>query len=130
MELMNEMNMQMATLPKGVSLWMNWMTICYLLSILFVWKHKAARFALLVFALTMPGSLLIFKLTKTVHLLGIIHFVLWLPLAIFIYKTELKSDNFNKKSLYGVWIYLLLSTIGICLIFDLWDFSQIALGHK
>ena len=130
MELMNEMNAQMGTLPKAVSLWMNWMTICFLLSVLFVWKHKAARWALLVFALTMPGALLVFKLTNTVHLLGIVHYLLWAPLAVYLYKNELKSTAFNKKSIYGVWVYLLLATIAICLVFDLWDFSQIALGNK
>ena len=130
MEVINEMSMQMANLSTGVSVWINWMKICYLLSVLFVWKYKTARYALLVFILTIPGAHLVLKVTGTIHLLGIVHFLLWAPLGLYIYKNEYKSYKFNKKSLYGIWIHLLFSTIIVSLVFDLWDFSQIALGHK
>ena len=47
-----------------------------------------------------------------------------------IYKNEFQLSSYKMKSFYGGWLLLLSVTIVLCLGFDIWDFSQVALGNK
>jgi len=73
-----------AVATPNVAMWMNWMVGVFLLSILFVWKYAGARVVLLVFFLSIPALYFVFQATKDPWLLGIVHIVFWLPLAIYI----------------------------------------------
>jgi CDP-diglyceride synthetase len=129
-EIINSMNAQMANLPNPVQMWMNWMMLMFLCSILFVWKYKTARWVLASFLLSMPLAMFVYYLTNTVHLLGIVHIIIWLPLLIFIYRVDLKSESFKKMSPYGIWTLLLASTIVISLAFDVRDIYLVSIGNK
>ena len=68
------MNAQIAAIAAAkplVGMWMNWMMIILLLSVLFVWRRQGARVVLLAFIATMPVAMLIFTMTKNVNLIGI-----------------------------------------------------------
>lgn len=128
---MEEMNAAMeAAMTPAVELWVNWMGIISLLSIIFVWKHKPARFVLLSLFLIFPLVFLIFKLTNTVHLVGIAHIVIWGPLAFYLIKHVIRADNFKLKSPYGIWLGLFTLTIAISLVFDVRDVILVMLGLK
>lgn len=127
---MNNVNTQMAELPSWVQIWMNWMMVVFLASILFVWKHKGARWVALSFIVSMPLGMLVFYLSNTVHLLGIVHLLLWSPILIYIMRVEFKSDDFKLKSPYGVWTILLMVTIVISLLFDIRDLILVMMGLK
>ena len=129
-ELMNEVNAQTALLPQWVQYWMNWMGIVFIASIVFVWKHKPARIVLLSLFAPMAIGMGIFALSNSVHLMGVGHIVVWLPLLYYLYQCELSTDGFNIKSLYGVWMVLLIATMVISLFFDFRDVVLILLGHK
>ncbi len=129
-EIFNTMNTQMSQLPNPVQIWMNWMMLIFLSSILFVWKNRTARWVLASILLSMPMALLVYSLTNTVHLLGIVHIVLWLPLLILIYRIDFKTESFKKFSPYGTWIILLATTIVISLIFDFRDIFLVSIGQK
>lgn len=129
-ELMNEMNAQMAVLPGWVQMWMNWMLFIFLASIIFVWKQKGARWALLSFIISMPVGMLVFYLSNTVHLLGIVHLLLWTPLLVYMLLKEIKLDGFKFQSPYGLWVILLIATITISLLFDIRDIVLVAMGQK
>ncbi len=113
-----------------LKIWLNWMMIVFLSSIFFVWKHKTAWLILAAFLLTLPLALFIFGRTQSVHLIGLAHIVLWIPLAIFLYLSELKSKPSQLKTPYGIYLVLLLATITISLFFDIRDAILILLvGH-
>jgi len=124
-----ELAINAATTP-AVQIWMNWMILVFIVSIVFVWKYKAARIVLAAFILTLPIAMLIFNLSKSVHLIGIAHLIIWGPLAFYLIKYEIKSPPFNFKSVYGVWVILLLGTIAISLVFDVRDIILVMLGEK
>ncbi len=128
--MLADMQAQMEMLSPAVQAWLNWMTICFLVSLLFVWTHKAARWVLAVMVLTMPLGLAIFALTGAVHLLGITHLILWTPLLVYMVKSEVRTDEFKVGSPYGIWVLLLVATIFISLVFDVRDVILVALGQK
>jgi hypothetical protein len=109
-----------ATTPN-VQLWMNWMLVIFALSILFVWKYHSARYVLVAFILSALLGLAVFKLTKEPHLIGIAHIVLWGPLAFYLYFKVMKDKTFKLKSVFGIWLVMLLATILISLVFDIRD---------
>lgn len=129
-ELMNQMNSQTADLPGWVQLWMNWMTVVFLAAILFVKNHVAARVAILTFVLTFLGAILVFYLTRNVHLFSLVHLALWTPLLIYLYRKEFKSGNTKFGSPYGIWLILLCTTIVVSLLFDVRDAALALMGQK
>jgi len=57
------------TLAKPlIGYWMNWMGIIFLLSLLFVWKHRPARWVLPSFILTMIVAMIVYAISGNVHL--------------------------------------------------------------
>ena len=129
-EIFNSMNTQISNLPNPVQMWMNWMMLTFSCSILFVWKYRTARWVLASILLSMPMAMFVYYLTNTIHLLGIVHVIIWLPLLIFLYRTDFKSESFKKFSPYGIWIILLATTIVISLIFDVRDIFLVSIGKK
>jgi len=117
-----------AASSPAVKIWMNWMLVIFLSSIIFVWKHKTAWAVLVTLLLSLPLAIYIFELTQSVPLIGLAHIALWLPLAIFLIITEFKGKTGQLKTPYGIYIALLLITIAISLFFDIRDAILITLG--
>ena len=111
-----------------VKIWMNWMLAIFLASLLFVWKHKTAWLILGTLLLSLPLASYIFNLTQSVHLIGLAHVALWLPLAIFLIITEFIGKIAQLKTPYGIYLVLLLATITISLFFDIRDAISILLA--
>ncbi|MBZ0111439.1 MAG: hypothetical protein K8J08_03180 [Thermoanaerobaculia bacterium] len=128
--MIEAMNAQMAELPGWVSLWLNWLMFIFLVSVFFVRRHRAARYALAAILLTLPIGLLVFKIHPNVHLLGVAHWLVWLPLLVYIVRKERGAHLFHPKTAYGVWISLLATTIVVSLLFDARDIALVALGYK
>ena len=128
---MDELDAAMkAGTTQAVQYWMNWMLLVFAASLFFVRKHKPARIVVTVFISTMPIGFAIWLMTKNVHLLGIAHLILWLPLLVYIYLQVIKSNEFEVKSSYGVWVILLAITIFISLVFDIRDVFLVFTGAK
>lgn len=128
---MEEMNQAInAATSPAVQMWMNWMLLVFMLSIVFVWKFPPARWVLGAFILSGIVGFLIFKITQKPHLIGISHIVLWIPLGLYLYKSVIKSSNFKRRSIYGVWILLVMATIVISVVFDFRDVAMVFLGMK
>ncbi len=122
----------------AVKMWMNWMGFIFLASVFFVWKHKPARFVLGAIVLTMMAGLITWALTENIHLLGIPHVLIWLPLAIYIWKNVLSkpakanlpaSPSFYDRAFF-IWIGLVFATIAISLVFDVRDIFLVLTGNK
>ena len=111
-------------------IWMDWMMIIFLSSLIFVYRRLSARFILASLILSMPIAIWIFETTKSPHLIGVAHIVVWLPLSIYLVKTEIVGKIESLKSPYGIYLILLLSTIVISLFFDIRDAILITLEMK
>ncbi len=113
-----------------VQLWMNWMGLIFIASVLFVWKHTGARLALFVILLSMPSALIIYNMTGTVHLLGIGHLILWGPLLYWLVTRDIRGPDFKIASPYGIWVLLISATIATSLLFDVRDIYLVLTDQK
>lgn len=128
---MDEMEIAInATTSDAVKIWMNWMMVIFLLSIIFTYKHISARFIFVSLFIMMPIAISIFNLTKSPYLVGVAHIIVWLPLAIYLLKSEVIGKTEKLKSIYGVYLILILATIAISLFFDIRDTTLILLKMK
>ncbi len=119
-----------ATTSDAVKIWMNWMMIILLLSLIFVYRHASARIVFGSLILTMLIAIWIFEKTQSPYLIGGAHIIVWLPLAIYLIKTEFIGKIDKLKSPYGIYLVLLITTIVISLYFDIRDTMLITLGMK
>ena len=121
---------QLATLPSWVGYWIQWMSLVFILSILFVWKHLAARWVMLSIPVLLGTGLTLFHFTNNAHMLGAAHILVWTPLLYYLFRYEIQKEEFRFKSVFGVWIGLLMTTMAISLVFDVRDVVLIAMGDK
>jgi len=129
-DLMNEANAQMLATSQVVQIWMSWMMFLFLGSVVFLKNHKAARYALAALLFAVPVAIVIFYFSKNIHLLGITHLIVWAPLLVYFLRSEMKSNEFNLRSPYGIWVSLLSLTISVSLVFDVRDIFLVMAGHK
>ena len=120
---------QEATTP-AVRIWLSWLMIIFLSSIIFVWKYKSARIVLASFILTLPIAILVFSISNSAHLIGIAHIIVWGPLAFYLINSDLRRSSFQRRSPYGIWIILLLGTIAVSIVFDVRDITLVLLEMK
>ncbi len=126
-----------------VQLWMSWMIFIFLAGVLFARQHPQARRALLALTATAFLGYIFWTMTGNVHLLGLSHILIWLPLAIYLWKTTLskqarkhdgESDTAKYKTLtyraFFLWVCLLFVTIVVSLVFDLRDIALVMAGGK
>jgi uncharacterized membrane protein AbrB (regulator of aidB expression) len=119
-----------ATTSDATKIWMNWMMIILLSSLIFVYRHVSARYIFGSLVLMMPIAMMIFNITKSPHLIGVAHIILWIPLVIYLVKTEFIGKLDKLKTPYGIYLVFLLATIIISLYFDIRDAILIALDMK
>lgn len=116
-----------------VKVWMNWMALVLFASVVFMWKHKPARFVFVAMLATLAVVLYIWHLSKNVHLFGVAHILIWFPLAIYLSAEVLskKGREFNRpRKAFFTWICLLVATIITSLIFDIRDIYMVIMGTK
>lgn len=119
-----------AVSSDAVKLWMYWMSALFISSLFFTYRHVSARIILIASIIGVIIAIMIFNITKSPHLLGASHIIVWLPLAIYLLKTEMIGETEKLKSVYGVYLILLVVTIFISLYFDIRDTTLILLGLK
>lgn len=132
-ETLNEMNAALdAGMSQVVKLWVNWMMLTFIVAIPLAFKYVQARWAVLALLLTGLGAIIVWKLTQNVHLFGIVHFVVWLPLAIYLWKTVLSKSARSKSQprLLLIWACIIVATISVSLVFDARDIFLISTGAK
>lgn len=116
-----------------VKIWMVWMTLIFLASILFVRRYGPARLVFMAMLATFAAVLYIWSLTKNIHLFGVAHILIWFPLTGFLWGAVLSKSGREKykhhKNFY-LWISLLVMTMAISLIFDVRDIYMVMMGNK
>jgi hypothetical protein len=128
--MQDDLAAQLTALSPAVLAWVAWMMVCGFASVLFAGRHRSARVALLVFVLTIVLGSAIFVVSRNIHLTGIAHLVLWIPLLIYLLQREVRTESFDPRSAYGVWIGLLMATMVVSLLFDVRDIILVSTGAK
>ena len=95
--MLDDLAAQIAELSPVVLAWVAWMMVCGFASVLFARRHRPARIVLLVFLLTMVLGSAIFMISRNIHLLGISHLVLWIPLLIYLLQREVRMESFDPR---------------------------------
>ncbi len=108
-------------LPPHVSLWLMWMLVVAVTSLVWsFWKFEA-RYVLAAFAAAFVTALLLPPLIGEQNVvyatLSVIHIVFWTPALVLLWRRRAAVN----RSLYGVWLDLAMATMAISLIFDYRD---------
>lgn len=114
--------------PTWVIVWVAFMGIVFLLAIPFSLSRVEARRALVAMALAFPGMLALYHVVGMVRLLGVVHVVLWTPLAVYLWRR--RSHWRVRETLAGKWTALLFATIFVSLAFDYTDVVRYLLGES
>lgn len=126
MELVEAFMRDIAAGPAWVEAWVNFMGVVFFLAIPFAFVRVEARWALVVMALSLPAMLGLYAAVGFVRLLGIVHVVLWTPLAVYLWRR--RNAWRMRETLAGKWIALLFVTILVSLAFDYSDVVRYLLG--
>ncbi len=127
----------------AVQLWMGWMALVFLMALIFVRNHIQAQRTVLAMIGTIGGAYIIWFASENVHLFGIIHILIWGPLAVYLWismlsKKARRHDGDPDISRYRTvkykaffyWVCLLFGTIVVSLIFDLRDIILVMADQK
>jgi len=120
---MEAQEVYIAGLPGWVQAWMNWMAFAFLSAVWFAFRHKEARWALVVAAATLALSLLVGYLFGWSRLWGAVHIVVWTPFVIYLLR---RRPQLRTRAGFAVWANLLLMTMIVSLVFDVLDLARFA----
>ena len=120
----------LATQPMWIRLWVNWMGIAIIISIVVLLFSKVTRrdaaIILITNAIAFGSMQWLYQKVGYVRLLGIVHVILWTPLALYLWQ-RLKVEEIGVP--YRQVIWLLLATMIISLGFDYVDVARYLLGE-
>ena len=120
----------MATQPAWIQYWVMWMAATIVVSMVVLAFSKITRRDALIILLTNMGvyvfMMWLYGQVGFVRLLGIVHVVLWTPLAIYLF-WRLKEPAIVAPFRQVIWIYLL--TVLVSLAFDYADVARYLLGE-
>ncbi|MGD9868695.1 MAG: hypothetical protein AB7U38_11910 [Hyphomicrobiales bacterium] len=120
--------------PQWVQNWITWMTVVNMAAGLFLvrWKDGGIRWGYLealVILLTLVPIVIVmtwlFNSYGYVRLLGLAHVLFWTPLAVWLWT---RLGRHPLKSVFGVYLRVLLATIVISLAFDYADVARYLMG--
>lgn len=109
----------MGELPNWVQLWMRWLNIVFLLGLIFVRSHIEARWALAIYAVSIPIGFLAFYFVRDIRVTGLPHIILWVPLLAYLIHAASNDPGFRLISLYAIWLFLLGVTICVSFFLDI-----------
>ncbi len=128
MELVEAFMREIAAGPAWVEAWVYFMGVVFFLAVPFAFVRVEARWALVVMALSLPAMLGLYATVGFVRLLGVVHVVLWTPLAFYLWR---QRDAWRmRETLAGKWVALLFVTIVVSLAFDYADVIRYLAGER
>ena len=120
-----------ATQPQWIQWWVSWMGIAMLGTMLVLVFSRATRIDALVILVTSIAAYFVmtwlYGQVGYVRLLGIVHIVIWTPLAFYFWR-RLKAPEIQTPFRQAIWVFL--GTITISLLFDYADVVRFLLGER
>ena len=120
-----------ATQPMWVQLWINWMGIAILGTfVALLFSKSTRRDSLIILATTAAvffAMMWLYQQVGYVRLLGIVHVIIWTPLAIYFWQ-RLKNPAIVTPFRQIIWLFL--ATIIVSLMFDYADVTRYILGER
>ena len=125
-----------ATAPQWLHVWLNWMMVANLASLLFLVRWQGGKLRLghieayAIVAAMIGATILmtwLFDRFGYVRLLGLGHIPFWTPLAIYLW-TRLPHHPVNSP--FGIYLRIFLATIAISLAFDYVDVARYLAGDR
>ena len=121
----------LATQPQWVRLWIMWMALAILTTIVVLLFSKATRRDAAVVLVTNIGvyfaMMWLYEQVGYVRLLGIVHVIFWTPLALYLW-WRLKDTSITTPFRQVIWLFL--ATVIISLAFDYADVVRYLLGER
>lgn len=128
MDLVRAFMQDLAAGPAWVFAWVMFMGIAFMPAIPFSISRVEARWALLAMLVAFPSMMALHAAVGMVRLLGIVHVVLWTPLAVYLWRR--RGEWRVKDTLAGKWLVVLFATILVSLVFDYADVIRYLLGER
>ncbi len=108
-----------------LKIWVFWLMIVNTASVLFVFRHVDARWVLAAWLINLSLMDYLYETYGFVRLLGLSHVIVWTPLLVYVGG---RWRTFDPRSSFGVWIFALLATNAVSLLFDYVDVARYFLG--
>jgi len=109
----------MPYLPAYVAIWVGWMVLTGLVTIIWSIRQRAARPLAAAWLGTFAAGpflpSIIGEANFTYAVMGIVHAVLWTPAIIL---TLMRRDRIEWRTRFGIWMTIVLATMIFSLIFD------------
>ncbi len=122
--------------PQWVQLWIMWMMIVHMAALFFIVRWQNGRVSLgymesyaIIAALIASFVFMswLFEQYGYVRLLGLGHIPFWTPLAYYLWT---RLANHPQKSIFGIYLRIVLVTIVISLTFDYIDVVRYLIGER
>lgn len=121
----------LATQPAWVRIWVLWMVLITVASIMVLLFSKTTRRDAFVILILNIGNVVLmqwlFSIVGFVRLLGLAHIVFWTPLAVYL-AWRLRRDAITKPFRLIMWA--LLATVVVSLLMDYVDLARYLLGER
>jgi len=120
-----------ATQPQWVQYWLNWMGLVIVATFATLLFSKTTRRDSVIILATMVAAyfsmIWLYQQLGFVRLLGVVHVILWTPLAIYLWN-RLKNPEITTPFRQIIWLFL--ATITVSLMFDFADVVRYVLGER
>ena len=110
-----------SALPLWVQYWMDYMTVVFILGVVFIKNQVEARWVLGGVLAAMAGAFVWGGIYGFGQAWGIWHLLFWTPAVWIVLRNR---NGITWKSLYGYWLLVAVTTMVISLVFDLKDVIQ------
>jgi hypothetical protein len=125
-EAVSSLQLESATYPHNVQVWMKLMAASFLASLFFIYKHKAARWILLVLMVNIAGLIfgkIVFPEASRSELGTWVHLLFWPALLWAAWRSKRQQPNLHRAKrffdfLYSGWFYWACLLILTSLILD------------
>ncbi len=128
MEIVEAFSEDLTAAPQWVQIWVNFMGVVLLASILFVRTRVEARWTLVALALTFPFMMWLYSRFGYQRILGLAHVIFWTPLVIYFWRR--RAHWRVRETLGGKWVLLAFSTMCVSLVMDYADVVRYLLGER
>ena len=115
--------------PNVLKYWVRWLGVTNMACIFFVWEYTQARWVGVAMLFVLLANIPIGMALGLVKALAIPHLFAWIPLLVYLL-IQVRNGQIDLKSIFGVWVLVLIVTNTISVIFDVRDTVEYIAGDR